>query len=137
MILWNHHCSWGTNVRGFRGSLLPTNLRPNEHALLYPTQRVAEGYNVFVPSVSPSVCQSVSPVFFCQRNSSETAQQNFVKLCSYEEHTMQMCIYTGNSDSIFFRGIMPLLNLEIWPHLNTLLKQFVSATPLKPLNRLS
>ena len=24
----------------------------------------------------------------CQRTSSETAQQNFVKLCSYEGHTM-------------------------------------------------
>ena len=24
----------------------------------------------------------------CQRNSSETARQNFVKLCSYEGHTV-------------------------------------------------
>ena len=29
-ILWNHHCSWGINVHGFRGLLLPTNLRPHE-----------------------------------------------------------------------------------------------------------
>ena len=33
------------------------------------------GYNVFDQSVSPSC-------FSCQRNSSETTQQNFVKLCS-------------------------------------------------------
>ena len=39
----------------------------------------------------------------------------------------------------FFLGIMLLLNLEIWPKFNNhgLLKQFVSATPLKPLNRIS
>ena len=53
--------------------------------LLYPTQRVAEG-KMFWPvrqSVSQSVRQSC---FSCKRNSSETAQQNFLKLCSYEEH---------------------------------------------------
>ena len=38
----------------------------------------------------------------CQRNSSETAQQNFVKLCSCEGHTMYMCIPRGNFGSIFF-----------------------------------
>ena len=38
---------------------------------------------------------------------------------------------------IFFLGVMPLLNLEIWPKLNTLLKRFVSATLLKPLNIIS
>ena len=37
-----------------------------------------------------SVSQSVLlfGFFLGQRNSPETAQQNFVKLCSYEEHTM-------------------------------------------------
>jgi hypothetical protein len=30
-ILWNHHFSRGTNVRGFRGSPLLTNLHPHEH----------------------------------------------------------------------------------------------------------
>ena len=58
--------------------------------LLYPTQRVAEGIMFLTrPSVCQSVSQSVSPpvlFFFCQRNSSEATQQNFVKLCSYEEH---------------------------------------------------
>ena len=36
--------------------------------------------------VSLSDSQSLSPVFFCWRNSSETAQQILVKLCSYEAH---------------------------------------------------
>ena len=49
----------------------------------------------------------------CQRNSSETAHQNFVKLCSCEGHTMYMGIFTGNFDSLFFLGVMPFLNLEI------------------------
>ena len=49
----------------------------------------------------------------CQHNSSETAQQNFVKLCSCEGHTMYMGIFTGNFDSLFFLGVMPFLNLEI------------------------
>ena len=47
------------------------------------------GYNVFDPSVSQSVRQSVrQSCFSCQRNSSETAQQNFLKLCSYEGHNV-------------------------------------------------
>jgi hypothetical protein len=33
-ILWTHHFSWGTNVRGFRGSPLPTNSHPQEHVFL-------------------------------------------------------------------------------------------------------
>ena len=37
---------------------------------------------------------------------------------------------------LFFLGVMPLLNLEIWPKLNLLLKQFFSTTPLKLLNRI-
>ena len=48
-----------------------------------------------------------------------------------------MCISTRNFDSIFFLGVTPFLNLEIWPKWKILLKQFVSATPLKPLNRIS
>ena len=44
------------------------------------------------PSVSP-VCQSVSlsvrqSCFSYQRNSSETAQPNFLKLCTYEGHNV-------------------------------------------------
>ena len=67
---------------------------------LYVTQRVAE---VIIFLTRPSVCQSVSQsvrqsCFSCQRNSSEATKQNFVKLCSYEEHNVLMCISTGNSD---------------------------------------
>ena len=40
----------------------------------------------------------------CKRNSSETAKQNFVKLCSYKGLNVEMCISTGNSDSIYFSG---------------------------------
>ena len=47
-----------------------------------------------------------------------------------------MCISTGNFDSIFFLGVTPFLNLEIWPKWKILLKQLVSTTPLKPLNRI-
>ena len=71
-----------------------------------------------------------------QRNSTETAQQNFVKLCSYEGHNMYICISTGNFDCIFFLGVTPFLNLEIWPNERYYSTQFVSATPLKPLNRI-
>ena len=34
----------------------------------------------------------------CQRNSSETAQQNYVKLCRYEGYNVKMGISTGNFD---------------------------------------
>ena len=39
--------------------------------------------------------------------------------------------------SIVFLGIMPLLNLKYYPKWMTLLKQFVIATPVKLLNRIS
>ena len=48
-----------------------------------------------------------------------------------------MCIYTGNFDSFFFSELRPFLNFEIWPKWKILLKQLVSATPLKPLNRIA
>ena len=85
-----------------------------------------------------SVCQSC---FSCQRNSSETAQQNFVKLCNYEGHNVKMHKSYPQEILIqfFFLGVTctPFLNLEIWPKWKILLKQFFSATPLKPLNRTS
>ena len=61
------------------------------------------------PSVSQSIRQSC---FSCQRNSSETAQQNFVKLCSYEGHNVQMRISTGNFDSFFFSRSYALFELR-------------------------
>jgi hypothetical protein len=33
-IRWNYHCSWGTNVLGFRGLPLHTNLHPHEHEFI-------------------------------------------------------------------------------------------------------
>ena len=48
-----------------------------------------------------------------------------------------MRISTGNFDSIFFLGVTPFLNFEIWPKWKILLKQLVSTTPLKPLNRIA
>ena len=48
-----------------------------------------------------------------------------------------MRISTGNFDSIFFLGFTPFLNLETWRKWKILLKQLVSTTPLKPLNRIA
>ena len=59
----------------------------SKYAVIIPHATSCGGYNVFDLSVSQSVCQSVcQSCFSCQHNSSETAQQNFVKLCSYEGH---------------------------------------------------
>ena len=57
----------------------------------------------------------VMPIFKLRRNltkikettqngSSETAIQNFVKLCSYEGHNVFMCIFTGKIDLKFLRS---------------------------------
>lgn len=60
-----------------------------------------QGYNVFDPSVSPPVllCFWFFCFVFCQRNSSK---QNFVKLCSYEGHSVQVRKFAGNSYLICF-----------------------------------
>ena len=50
--------------------------------LIIPHATSCGGYNVFYPSVSQSVSPSVL-CFSCQRNSSETVQQNFLKHCTH------------------------------------------------------
>ena len=40
----------------------------------------------------------------CQRKSSETAQQTFLKLCSNKGHIVKICMFIGNADSIFLRS---------------------------------
>ena len=62
------------------------NLRVHCILLIIPHVTSCGGYNVLTrPSVGPSVRQSC---FSCQQKSSETAQQNFVKLCSYGGHNV-------------------------------------------------
>ena len=48
-----------------------------------------------------------------------------------------MCISTGNFDSVFFLEVSPFLNFENWRKWKILLKQLVSTTPLKLLNRIA
>ena len=85
-------------------------MHPINHPLLYPTQRVAEGIMFFIPHATS--CYTPRNEL---RNSSETPEQNFVKLCSYEGHNVFMRMSTGNFDSILLLRGMPFLNLEIWP----------------------
>ena len=89
------------------------------------------GYDVFDPPVSPSV----SPVFLV--SATPLKPLNRISFCSYEGHNVYMHISTGNIDSIFFFGVTTFLNLEIWSKWKILLKQFVSATPLKLLKKIS
>ena len=89
------------------------------------------GYDVFDPPVSPSV----SPVFLV--SPTPLKPLNRISFCSYEGHNVYMHISTGNFDLNFFLGVTTFLNLEIWSKWKILLKQFVSATPLKPLNGIS
>ena len=48
----------------------------------------------------------------CQRNSPETAQQNFLKLCCNEGHNVYICKSTVNFNSIF---VLELRTFELWP----------------------
>ena len=90
------------------------------------------GYNVFDPSVS----QSVSPVFLVSGTPLKSLNRiswNFVVM----KDIMCRCISTAHFDSIFFWEQCPFLNFEIWRKWKVLLKQLVSTTPLKPLNRMA
>ena len=64
-----------------------------------------------------------------------TKSRETLKLCRTYCVDAQNCREYFHSG--FILGIMPLLNLEIWPKLNIQLKQFVSATSLNALNRIS
>lgn len=48
-----------------------------------------------------------------------------------------MCMLPGNSYSFIFLGSLALLNLEFRPFIKYSYELFVSATPLKPLHRIS
>lgn len=72
-------------------------------------------YNVFDPSVSPFLSPSIS--------------QNFV----VKKYLLCRCAYLKGIH--FFLGAMAIFNLER-TRLNILMKEFVTATPLLPLNRL-
>ena len=61
----------------------------------------------------PSVSQSVSQLVRQSCFSSKTAQQNFVKLCSYEGHNVWIRISTGYFDSIFFLRVTPFFSLKL------------------------
>ena len=92
------------------------------------------GYNVFDPSVS----ESVSPVFLVGATPLKLLNRilwNFVHVVT--ENKMFRCAYPQEILIQFFIGVTPFFNLEIWPKWKILLKQFVSATSLKQLNRIS
>ena len=77
------------------------------------------GYNFFThPSVHQSVIHSVWHVFFLsgECNSSETAQQNFIKLCSYEGHNACVDVIF----SPFFTWELYPFELKIWKNLKNL-----------------
>ena len=81
-----------------------------------------------------SVSQSISPVFLSAELLWNRSTE-FLKLCSWDI----MCRFAYSQEiliHLFFLGVMPLLNLEIRPKLNILLKQFFSTTPLKLLSRI-
>ena len=71
-----------------------------------------------------------------QRNSSETAQQNFLNFLEMKD-IMCTCAYPQDILINFLGEQCPFLNFEIWRKWKILLKQFVSTTPLKPLNRIA
>ena len=72
-----------------------------------------------------------------QRNSSEAAQQNFVKLCSYEGHNVRVDAHIHRKFwFIFFSELHPFLTYKFDQNKDTTQK-FVCATPLKPINRIS
>ena len=74
--------------------------------------------------------------FCCFLLSLNRISWNFVGL--KDIHVLCRCAYPQEILIHFlFLGVTPFLNWEIWSKWKILLKQFVSATPLKPLIRIS
>ena len=67
----------------------------------------------------------------------KAAQPNFRKLFNLKDIQSRCACSQKILNQFFSYGIMPLLIIEIWQKLNILLKQFSSATPLKPLHKTS
>ena len=105
--------------------------------LIIPHATSCGGYNVFYPSVSQSVSQSVSPVFLVSATPLKplkgiswtfVVMKDIMCTCAYPQEIMI---------PIFFLGFTPFLNFKIWRKWKILRKQLVSRTSLKPLNRIA
>ena len=87
-------------------------------------------------SVSQSVSQSVNPVFLVSAAPLKLLNRislNFVAM----KDIMCRCAYPQQIlIPFFFSELRPFLNFENWQKWKILLKQLVSTTPLKPLNRI-
>ena len=86
------------------------------HVLLFIPHATSCGeYNVFDPSVSQSVSQSVSPVFLVSATPLKPLNRisrNFVVMKDI------MCRWAYPQEILIpflFLGVTPFLNLEIWP----------------------
>ena len=101
--------------------------------VIIPHAKSCGGYNVFDPSVS----QSVSPVYLVSATPLKPLNRiswNFVVM----KDIMCRCAYPQEiSIPFFFSELRPFLNFEIWRKWKIPLKQLVSTTPLKPLNRIA
>ena len=80
----------------------------------------------------PSVSQSF---FFLSATSLEPLHRISWNVVVMKD-IMCKCAYPQEILFHFFSRSHALMNLEIWPKWKKVLKQFVSATPLKPLNRI-
>ena len=92
-----------------------------KNCVFIPHATSCGGYNVFDPSVSQSVSQSVSPVFLVSTTPLKPLNRiswNFVVM----KDIMCRCAYPQEIlIPLFFLGVTPFLNLEIWPKWKILL----------------
>ena len=94
-------------------------IRVTYFCFIIPHSMSCGGYNLFThPSVHQSVIHSVCPGVFLsgECNSSETAQQNFIKLCSYEGHNACVDVIFNP----FFTWELYPFELKIWKNLKNL-----------------